>query len=182
MKLLSIFIITFLTTANLAFGQNQQTSDTITWSEEYRLTWMDFRGEPLEFTGLGAEATCFLFASYSRPTAFSKIKCNVSAVFDRSKSWASLKAKNELALNYFRLMFDLYELHARKLRKDFSETKFPLDPNPLFQQKYNNAMTGLTNEFNEFRKQTKMGTDSEALKFWKDKVAKDLGEYNGYLE
>ncbi|MFO7657440.1 MAG: hypothetical protein R6W78_10260 [Bacteroidales bacterium] len=182
MKLLSIVIITLLTTANLAFGQNQQTSDTITWSEEYRLTWMDFRGEPLEFTGLGAEATCFLFASYSRPTAFSKVKCKVNAVFDRSKSWVSPKAKNELALTWFGLMFDLYELHARKLRKDFSETKFPTDPDPLFQQKYNNAMTNLTNEFNELRKQTKMGTDSEALKYWKDKISKTLDELSVFSE
>lgn len=182
MKLLSAVIITFFATENLAFGQNYQTSDTIIWSEEYRLTWMDFRGEPMDFTGLGSEATCFLFANYSRPTAFSKIQCNVSAVFDRSKSWVSPMAKNELALTYFRLMFDLYELHARKLRKDFSETKFPLDPNSLFQQKYNNAMTGLTNEFNEFRKQTKMGTDTEALKHWKDKISRALDELNVYIE
>ncbi|MBN2215472.1 MAG: hypothetical protein JW723_14660 [Bacteroidales bacterium] len=79
-------------------------------------------------------------------------------------------------------MFDLYEVHARKLRKELSETRFGIDPNPLFQSKYNNAMNALTNEFNEFRKQTKMGTDKMALYGWKSRIAKEPDDLKDYAE
>ena len=175
------FIFLFLSIISL-HAQNDYHADTIIWDENFTLTWSDFRGEPMDFSGLGAESTCFLFANYARTTAFSKLKFTVMAVFDRSKSWVSPKAKSEMALNYFRLMFDLYELHARQLRKELSETKFPLNPDPLFQQKYNNAMTELNNEFYEFRKDTKMGTDINALKLWKIKISDGLLSLKNFSE
>jgi hypothetical protein len=170
-----------LISVNLA-AQTGQSADTVCWDEGYHLTWTDFKGEPLEFTGLGAEATCFLFANFERTTAFSKLIFHVNAVFDRTSSWVNPKAKSESGLVYFRLMFDLYEVHARQLRKELAETRFGLDPNPLFRKKYNNAMNTLMNEFNEFRKETKMGTDKLALYSWKSRIAKELGDLKDYAE
>ncbi len=165
-----------------SIAQINTSADAIHWNKNYQLSWTDFQGEPMDFSGLGAEATCFLFANYTRATAFSKLKFHIEAVFDRSKSWVSPKAKSDLGLTYFRLMFDLYELHARQLRKELSETKFGIDPNPLFQEKYNNTMQALTDEFNEFRKQTKMGTDKAALDYWNNKIFVASDRLKEYME
>ena len=177
----SLFFAFCLVSGNLA-AQAGQPADSVCWNENYQLTWSDFKEEPLEFTGLGAEATCYLLANFQRATAFSKIKFHVNAVFDRTNSWVNPKAKTESGLVYFRLMFDLYEVHARGLRKELEETRFGLDPNPLFQEKYNDAMNSLMNEFNEFRKQTKMGTDKMALYSWKSRIAKELDDLKDYAD
>jgi len=149
-------------------------NDTIHWDNSRKLAWSDFKGVSLEYTGFMGEAFCMMTANFERPTIFSKINFKVYAIFDRSKSWVSSKASNENSLLYFQIMFDLYELNARKLRKDLSGTKFGADPNPLFQEKYNASMTALINEFNEFRKETKMGQDNIALISWDKKVHDNL--------
>jgi hypothetical protein len=157
-----------------ANGQTGSPNDTLHWGENRKLAWSDFKGEPLEYTGFMGESFCMMTANFERPTIFSKTNFKVYAIFDRTKSWVSSNAKSDNCLLYFQIMFNLYELNARKLRKDLSETKFGADPNPLFQEKYNNSMTALTNEFNEFRKETKMGQDNDALVNWDKKVRDNL--------
>jgi len=77
-------------------------------------------------------------------------------------------------------MFDLYELHARKLKMDLSEANPGNDVNAIFQEKYNNSMTALLNEFNEFRKATRLGQDSNALTDWHKKTQEKLKLLDNY--
>jgi hypothetical protein len=160
--------------------QTEAISDTLHWNATRELTMTDFKGETLEFTGLMGEAFCMMTANYERPTVFSKTNFKVYAIFDRTKSWVSLKSKSDNGLLYFQVMFNLYELHARELRKELSETKLRADPNAVFQEKYNASMTALTNEFNEFRKDTKMGLDNDALITWDKKVHDNLKILDNY--
>lgn len=166
--------------ASQIYAQTNLANDTLHWSENRKLSWADFKGEPLDYTGFHGEAFCMNMANYERPNAFSKTTFNVTSVFDRTKSWVSPNAKSDLGLLYFQIMFDLYELHARELKKDLSEAKFGQDPNPIFQEKYNNSMTALTNEFNEFRKETKLGQDKNALLIWDRKTQDKLKLLENY--
>lgn len=163
-----------------AFCQTGQINDTLHWNESRRLTWADFKGEALEYTGFAGECFCMNLANFERPNFFSKTTFTVISVFDRSKSWVSPKTKNGIGLLFFQTMFDLYELHARELRKELSGTKFGADPTAVFQEKYNTSMTALTNEYNEFRKETKLGQDSDALLRWARKVKEGLNSLNDY--
>jgi hypothetical protein len=156
------------------FAQSNLVNDTLHWNENRKLSWNDFKGEPLDYTGFQGEAFCLNMANFERPHAFSKTIFKVTAVFDRTKSWFNPEARTDGGLLYFQVMFDLYELHARELRKELSETKFGKDPNAVFQEKYNNSMTALTNEYNEFRKETKLGKDSNALRDWHYKTQEKL--------
>ena len=156
------------------FGQTNQPNDTLQWNENQKLSWNDFKGEPLDYTGFQGEAFCMILANYERPNIFAKTTFKVTAVFDRTKSWVNPKAKTDNGLLYFQIMFDLYELHARELKKDLSETDLGNDPNGVFQQKYNSSMTSLSNEFNEFRKETKLGQDSNALTVWYKRTQEKL--------
>ena len=173
-------IITGLLLAYQTFAQSNQPNDTLHWNENRKLSWDDFKGEPLDYTGFQGEAFCMNLANYERPNAFSKTTFKVTAVFDRTKSWVNPKAKTDLGLLYFQVMFDLFELHARELIKELSEANLGNDPNTIFQEKYNNSMTALTNEFNEFRKDTKLGQDSNALTDWYKKTQEKLKLLDNY--
>lgn len=173
-------IITGLFLACQTFAQSNQPNDTLHWNEIRKLSWDDFRGEPLDYTGFQGEAFCMNMANYECPNAFSKTTFKVTAVFDRTKSWVNLKAKTDLGLLYFQVMFDLYELNARELKKELSEANLGNDPNSIFQEKYNSSMTALTNEFNEFRKDTKLGQDSNALTDWYKKTQEKLKLLDNY--
>ena len=162
------------------FGQTNLPNDTLQWNENQKLSWNDFKGDPLDYTGFQGEAFCMNLANYERPNIFAKTTFKVTAVFDRTKSWVNPKAKTDNGLLYFQIMFDLYELYARELKKELSETDFGNDPNGVFQQKYNSSMTSLTNEFNEFRKETKLGQDSNALTVWYKKTQEKLTLLDNY--
>jgi hypothetical protein len=173
-------IIAGLILAFQTFAQSNLQDDTLHWNENRKLSWNDFRGEPLEYTGFQGEAFCMNMAKFERPNAFSKTTFNVTAVFYKSKSWVNPKAKTEPGLAFFQVMFDLYELHARELRKELSETNLGNDPNAIFQEKYNNSMTALLNEYNEFRKDTKMGQDSNSVTVWYKKTQEKLKLLDNY--
>jgi len=175
-------ILTGLLLASCLYGQNKVPNDTIHWSESKKISWSDFKGEPQLYTGLMGEAFCMNSGYYERPNAFTKTNFKVYAVFDRTKSWINPDAKSDYGLLYFRVMFNLYEKHARELRKELSENNPGKDVNSFFQEKYNVSMTALSDEFNEFRNDTRMGQDKGALLRWEKKVNEDLLGLDSYKE
>jgi hypothetical protein len=175
--ILAGLLFTLLSSAK---AQTPIPNDTLQWNENRPLTWSDFKGDPMEGVGLNGEVFCMNLANYERPNAFQKTKFKVVAIFDRTKSWISSGAKSDIGLTYFQVIFNIYEVHARNLRKDLATSKFKADPNPEFQEKYNTSMTNLVNEFNQFRRETKMGLDTEALATWNTKVEGELRTLDEY--
>ncbi|WP_127122463.1 hypothetical protein [Chryseotalea sanaruensis] len=170
------YVLTIFFSFSFLTGQGQTivSNDTLQWRESRPITWDDFKGEPMEGLGLAGEIFCMNLANFERPNAFQKTKFKVVAIFDRTKSWIDSNARTETGLIYFLVMFNIYEVHARSLRRDLATSKFGYDPTPLFQEKYNNSMTNLANEFNQFRRETKMGADVSALMTWKKRVEEEL--------
>jgi hypothetical protein len=176
---LEAIIAGFLFVSSL-FGQDKVPNDTIHWNESKKITWEDFKGKPQLYTGFMGEAFCMNSGYYDKPNAFSKTNFKVYAVFDRTKSWVNPDAKSDYGLLYFQVMFNLYEKHARKLRKELSENKPGKDINSFFQEKYNASMTALSDEFNEFRNDTRMGQDKGVLIRWDKQVQADLKLLENY--
>lgn len=163
-----------------SYGQAEISSDTLHWSSNRLLSWDDFKGEPIEGIGLHGEVFCMNLANFERPNAFQKTKFKVVAIFDRTKSWIIEEYQSDIGLTYFQIMFNIYEVHARGLRKELTNSKFGSDPTPIFQEKYNNSMTYLIDEFNQFRKETKLGRDTKILMEWKNKVEEELMALNDF--
>jgi hypothetical protein len=161
-------------------GQNKVPNDTIHWNENRKLSWSDFKGEPHLYYGLAGEAFCMNSGYYDRPNAFAKTNYHVYTVFDRTISWVNPDAKNDYVLLYFQVMFNLYEKHARELRKELTEKNSGKDINSFFQEKYNVSMTALSDEFNEFRNDTRIGQDKGALLRWDKQVQADLKLLENY--
>jgi len=180
MKWLFIPILTLL--CSFVEAQSLSSMDTLQWRSSRPLTWEDFKGEPIDGIGLTGEVFCMNIANFERANAFQKVRFKVFPIFDRPKSWINNDMKSADALRYFQVIFNLYEVHARHLRKELSVTKFGADPNPVFQEKYNTSMALLMEEFNQFRKDTKMGVDKNALIAWETKVDGELKSLEAFLK
>ena len=179
MKMIQIIILLFIS-SSFTYAQTLNSNDTLHWKSDSSLTWNDFKGDPIEGVGLKGEVFCMNLANFEKPNRFQKTKFSVVSIFDRTKAWITKGSKSAQTLQYFQTMFNIYEVHARKLRKDLSESVFGDNPNPLFQEKYNASMTNLTNEFNEFKKETKLGSDKIALAKWKIMVKEELQLLDAY--
>lgn len=155
-------------------------NDTLHWKESKPLSWADFKGKPK--TGMSGEAFCQLDANYEKPNPLKKTKFKIYAVWDKKKSWIAPGSKTEDELLYYQILFSIYEVHARKLRKEFSETKFGLNPEAEFRTKYNAATENITDETNEYRDETKEGEDKAAVKKWDDKIKKEIKDLEKFHE
>lgn len=167
----------------LSLFSNSQTSlsnDTLIWRSSRPLTWADFKGEVIDGIGLSGEIFCLNLANFERKNASANTNYTVTSVFDRNKSWIAPKLKTTQELLYFQCVFDIYEVHARKLRKEFSENDLGEDPNPMFQKLYNASLTDLTTEFNHLRKETKMGSLLKEVKRWRLKIDEELKQLDAY--
>lgn len=173
--LLALIFISFLSFSQVKSG------DTLHWKESKPLTWNDFKGKPKN--GMNGEAFCMIDARYEKPNPLKKTKFKIYAVWDKSKSWIAANSKNENELLYYQVLFNIYEVHARQLRKDFSEIKkWGIDPEKTFRAKYNEADASLTEEEHNLRDETDDGSSIDILKKWDEKVKKELNDLAQFQE
>ncbi|MBI4931066.1 MAG: hypothetical protein HY841_09910 [Bacteroidetes bacterium] len=165
---------------SVIFSQSKNLNDTIHWQETKPLSWEDFKGK--EKKGMSGEAFCLLQANYEKPNPLKKTKFKIAAVWDKKKSWIAPASKTADELLYYQVLFDIYEVHARKLRKEFSETKFGLNPEAEFREKYNTEAENITEETNDYRDETGEGVVMIAVKKWNDKIKEELKLLDNFKE
>jgi hypothetical protein len=167
-----IFIFAFFTILHLSvYGQQEQFSgDTLHWNSTRLLTWDDFKGKPVQGIGFFGEALCQNAANFQKMTGFSKTKTFVHAIFDRRNSWVDPEQKSDQGLLYFQVMFNLFEAHARELRKSLKETKLGFNPTNKFEELHGISMSKLADEYALFRAETKAGSDAVSLTKWDEKI------------
>jgi hypothetical protein len=154
--------------------------DTIHWIEYRKLSWNDFKGEAIKLPGISGQTMIVLLANFHKGNLFLPTKTSVATVFDRRNSWIVDSAKSVQSLKYYQVMFDLYEVYTRRLKKELKNTKFGLDPNKLFQEKYNAALTALSDRNKQYFKETKLGTDSESVEKWNQTIQTELNDLKEY--
>ena len=173
-------LLLLISFAVLTKAQDRQIpNDTLVWRMGRPLVFTDFTGEPIESSNLMGEAFCLILTSYDRPDDVSPVRISATAVFDRTNSWISRRAKQEEML-LFQVTFNIFETYARKLRKDASELRGNPYAESEFQRKYASSMTALTYQCNALKRETRMGSDKAKLLEWDDKVKKDLKELEAY--
>lgn len=157
--------------------------NTIEWSKERKLTWLDFKRKPSsDITPFGAETNCILALKSNTVSLISKPKIKVTNSFYCYESWVKTKnLKNNVLLEHEQMHFDLSEIYARKLRKIISESKFNTfnlvkETNRLFYEYF---------DLNKERqilydKETKHGTDSLEQNKWKKMIETELQQLNEF--
>ncbi|HEX8331911.1 MAG TPA: hypothetical protein VF622_04770 [Segetibacter sp.] len=98
--------------------------DVIEWSETRKLVWADFMGSQPEDSKQNAAVTnCGFGFTSNKVTVVNKPKMTVTNVFNRNLSWVKPSQINRRELlEHEQLHFDISELYARKLRKEFLTT------------------------------------------------------------
>jgi hypothetical protein len=103
--------------------------DAMPWAQRRPLTWADFQGKPPAAAGSVAAETAYTLVQGARCTG-STFESRVVAAFRPKDSWvrpAMLRtsADSAKALRHEQTHFDLTEVHARRLRRYFSELMAP---------------------------------------------------------
>lgn len=174
MRSLLVFICTAFFPFTVYSQDRPLSSDTLHWNSNRLLTWEDFKGKPIEGIGFFGEALCQNAANFQKMTGFSKTKTYVHAVFDRRNSWIDQAKKSDQGLLYFQVMFNLFEAHARELRKALQETKLGFNPTKKFEELHGISMSKLADEYALFRQETKAGSDAVALAKWDQRIQERL--------
>jgi len=175
----SFFSLLFCIFCSVSFSQGLS-GDTIHWIDYRKLNWSDFKGEAIDLPNMSGQSLMVVLANFQKITLFLPVKTSVVTVFDRKNSWTSTDGKTEQLLKYYQVMFDLYEVYSRKLKKEFKKTKFGLDPNKVFQEKYNASLTALSDRSKQYMKETKMGSDNDVIEKWDRTIQSELKELEEY--
>ena len=168
--------LVFFVCALNAYSQ-QTSNDTIHWSESRKLDWKDFLGKAAGKNGVLGQATLLMNAKYHKGL---KATTSVETIFDRKSSFIAEEAKTAQELKYYQTMFDLYEVESRKLRKVFKETKFGLDPDKVFQEKYNAALKALAERVDDYMEETGTGNETEEVEKWSKNIQSELKELEAF--
>ena len=163
-----------------ANAQVKVSDDTLHWNANHPLTWDDFMGEPTEGNVLHGQILCINLAGFQRPSAHHETQFKVVSVFDRKNSWMPENERTDLGLSYYQAMFDIYEWNARKMRKDYADSRTAQDPDTDFREKYSQSANNRAADLNLFKKETKQGLDSTAVATWRAKLDEELKALEEY--
>lgn len=152
-------------------------SDTIHWKGNHKLDWKDFTGTPPKSANGKVQVTMVMDAKFHKVL---RSTTTVETILDRKKSWISKELQTEQELKYYQVMFNLYEVESRKLRKQFKETKLGLDPEKVFHEKYNAALAALDERSKQYMEETDTGTDATELEKWNKTLEQELKQLEAY--
>ncbi len=170
-------MLRFLLIFSLFFVFKSDTIQELSWTENYKLTWEDFKGKPNQETDAVAITASGLTFSYSinkTPQKVHSFKTLVKAHFYPEHSWCKKEMVDDHILKHEQLHFDITELHARKFRKRITTLKPTLDLN----EKLNDLHQEINKELAAFQDtydtQTDNSINKEAQLNWQKEVAKQL--------
>ena len=111
----------------------------IFWQEDRTIDWTDFKGIPNPSSPFDAEANSGVRYTYTFTTRGNTAQVNfeVNSFFNAEESWIKTQKQTDFLLEHEQLHFDISELHARKLKKAFSEYQFSKSPKKEIEKIFN---------------------------------------------
>lgn len=175
MKLLFVFIFSL-------FLFPQHDSEKINWSETRKLTWEDFRGEPLAHAGFVASTNTGISFGYSYTLEGSgaNVEFTVESFFQPEKSWFLSGLVSQNVLNHEQTHFDISELHARILRKKMESRKFSKNVKSEIESIYLDVESQRKAMQKKFDLETNHSKNIEKEIFWENHIAKELATYESW--
>lgn len=178
MKILTAALLLFMTITTPA------EEEKIQWSEDRKLTWADFKGAPngsQEFVASTNSGVSFSF-SYSERNGVTKVDYEIYSNFYPNLSWYRPEKVSDYILAHEQLHFDISELHARKIRKEFSD--IPRDRD--FKEKAEAIYNRMEGERRSMQRQYDFDSDhsniDEEEYRWRSYVAEQLKVYDNWKE
>lgn len=161
-----------------------QSEETITWSENEKLYWGNFEGEPdYDSDAVAITASGITYGLSLKTFSNSdkiEYKTKVMAHFYPEQSWYLKERVNDTILYHERLHFDISELHARKFRKRIQEATFTKNIREEITKIYNQV----NKELREMQEAYDNGSDYSRHYTgqieWQEFIAKELKKHEAY--
>jgi hypothetical protein len=155
--------------------------DIVRWTDTTKLSWDDFQGKPPKEAKAYSEIVIQLPAKFNEEKFLTSASATVECYVDRRSSWVKKpQAKSQLLL-YNQTLFNIYEVYARKLRKNFAGTDFSVEnPSAVLDSIYKIHIDELSKITARFRRESGTGTKDKKIKEWSGKIAVELKELEEY--
>ena len=172
-KALLIFLFTSV------YCTAQPDTNTILFTDEYKLSWEDFTGSP-QLNSINS-ANSFTGVDLKMEQKNNSLIINTFSFFKRDKSWVKTESKKESLLRHEQLHFDITELYARKFRKKLVEYKLTIKNvqsklKPLFQD----YLDQLWKEQKKYDRETNHHINTKKQLEWESRIKIELDEYKGF--
>ncbi len=147
---------------------NPDDNKYILWDKDKKLTWEDFQGDVLnQDNSMSCEIFVINPSSLQQNFRFLPAEFEAKALFDKSKSWVNRKYSSDQLLKYNQIIFNIYELYMRKLKKEISTTDLGfLNPIGIYQKMAEENTDDLYNKITEFRNESNIGREKSAIEKW----------------
>jgi len=162
-------------------AQTKIKGERITWSKERMLTSEDFKAKPKKVGMVAALANVSIDPVVINQT-LQGMQLTVTALFNTSLSWMKEEAKGEAyVLNHEQGHFNIFEIFARKCRKELTEAKLtnknaakkiPEIVEKNLQQAYKYQ--------DKYDEQTQHSLKVEKQEEWNKKIAAELKELEAF--
>lgn len=152
-------------------------SDTMVAWGSREIQWSDFKGKPNKLMKAVAvtSSTITLNSEYTNDALVLKVE----NFFIVQKSWTL--SNDSLVLEHERGHFDLSEIYARKIRKQYAEKTFNNTTlNKEVQSIFNKLNKELENEQAKYDDETNHSINKPKQYLWSEKIKKALEELNVY--
>ena len=167
------------------FLLSSSSEETIPWSDDLKLDWSYFRGQPQEDTDAVAITASGISFGYSIQKTDDKVtsfKVNVIAHFYPDKSWYKPEKSNDTILMHERLHFDITEWHARLLRKQIVTLQPTQNVSSTLDNLYADISKTLKETQNTYDAESDHSRNIEKQFFWQKKVALELKKLEKFKE
>jgi hypothetical protein len=159
----------------------QVNSQVIQWNDTIPLQMKDFKANPPGVAGRPTVYPVFgvAFKMLNTDVFARNFNINVSCDFDPVTSWIDTGVGASNMLEYARISFDIYELCARKTRKDLLEHR-GMVINRQVQEIINRNHVEMSTMLSDFIRDVSLPDQTTKLAEWKLKVRSLLDEYADY--
>lgn len=153
--------------------------EELSWSEHYKLSWKDFKGEPNKDTDAVAVTASGITFSYSinkykRTQKVQGFKTLVKAFFYPEHSWCKSDEVDIHVLGHEQLHFDITELHARLFRQRIANIKLHEDIAQTLQDMHVKIEADLMAMQNAYDTESEYSIDVQGQEKWQDSITKRL--------
>ncbi len=155
--------------------------EKIEWAAAKKLSWKDYKGKYDDTRKLPAMTFIATYYNHFQNKKGDSVHIEVVPIFYPTDSYIKSDLKTKAALENAQVLFDLYEVWARKLRKEFVVSQFQVATYSTYMQAmYKANLQARNSEILKFKTDTKDGKDAEKQKVWAAKIKKELTDLAAY--
>lgn len=164
-----IFALLVFLWSEISLGQEEE---SILWNREHKLSWANFKAEPIADSKVAATTASGLSYQFSTTEEDGKYELDytVSTFFYPERSWYQPQICDEVILSHEQLHFDISELFARKMRKIMDSTTFTKDVKAEVKAIYRQINKDLAAYQQVYDNETNYSRNLEQQESWNRKI------------